>query len=185
MSLNPTYFNTVQELNDFLREVLIENSILNTDRHLNCGQTKYISLKRSPTDKFLRSLKCEDMSCPPCRSDIVGKHTHKISDYIPSQSDPPSRTLLITLTLCHSTQHPFKYLYDGIKSSISHMKNSYGWRKLKTDLKHRFHFDRIETKVSPHTGFNIHFHQVFGCYDNSIPLTDLKSRIHSLWSKTL
>ena len=148
MSSNPTYFNTVQELNDFLREVLIDNSILNTDRHLNCGQTKYISLKRSPTDKFLRSLKCEDLSCPPCRSDIVAKHIHKISDYISTQSDPPSRTL-------------------------------------KTDLKHRFNFDRIETKVSPHTGFNIHFHQVFGCYDNSIPLTDLKSRIHSLWSKSL
>ena len=80
MSSNPTYFNTVQELNDFLREVLIDNSILNTDRHLNCGQTKYISLKRSPTDKFLRSLKCEDLSCPPCRSDIVAKHNHKISD---------------------------------------------------------------------------------------------------------
>ena len=45
MSSNPTYFNTVKELNDFLREVLIDNSILNTDRHLNCGQTKYISLK--------------------------------------------------------------------------------------------------------------------------------------------
>ena len=180
MSSNPTYFNTLQELNDFLREVLIDNSILNTDRHLNCGQTKYISLKRSPTDKFLRSLKCEDLSCPPCRSDIVAKHTHKISDYISTQSDPPSRTLLITLTLSHSTQHPFKYLYDGIKSSISHMKNSYGWRKLKTDLKHRFHFDRIETKVSPHTGFNIHCHQVFGCYDNSIPLqTSNQESTHS------
>ena len=185
MSTNPTYFNTVQELNDFLREVLIDNTILHTDRHLNCGQTKYISLKRSPTDKFLRSLKCEDLSCPPCRSDIVGKHTHKILDYISTQSCPPIRTLLITLKLSHSTQHPFKYLYDGIKSSISHMKNSYGWRKLKTDLKHRFHFDRIETKVSPHTGFNVHCHQVFGCDDNSIPLTDLKPRIHSLWSKSL
>ena len=70
MYLNPTYFNTVQELNDFLREVLIENSILNTDRHLNCGQTKYVSLKRSPTDKFLRSLKCEDLSCPPCNQTL-------------------------------------------------------------------------------------------------------------------
>ena len=77
MSSNPTYFNTVQELNDFLREVLIDNSILNTDRHLNCGQTKYISHKRSPTDKSLRSLKCEDLSCPPCRSDIVAKHIYK------------------------------------------------------------------------------------------------------------
>ena len=103
MSTIPTYFNIVKELNDFLREVLIDNTILHTDRHLNCGQTEYISLKRSPTDKFLRSLKCEDLSCPPCRSDIVGKHTHKILEYISTHSCPPIRTLLITLKLSHST----------------------------------------------------------------------------------
>ena len=147
----------IDELNTSLQQTLLTNGILFTDRHKNCGSYKTLPDKIRPLDfKNKTKMSCGDKtSCPVCRYKIISKHRKKIYDLT---NDFEGRILMNTFHLSHNKRNTLPYLYKGLKSSIRDMKNSHGWRTLKKDLDHQFHFDRIQIVVSPENGFHPHCH---------------------------
>ena len=181
----PSNFNDLEHLNNTIREVLVSNKVLNTKKNKQCGTVRYVGLRRSPSDKFRKSLNCGDMSCPVCRSKRVNRGIHEVKEYTDGFLDHMGRTLLLTFTLNHTRKHTYKYLQNGIKSSIKHFKNSHGWRKLKKELDLQFHYDRIETTHSPNNGFHIHCHSVLGVMNHEMTQDEIKSRVFTEWNKSL
>jgi hypothetical protein len=178
-------FKDVNELNQSLREVLISNGVLNTKKNKDCGRVRHVGLKRNPTDKFVRSFLCGDMSCPVCRSKRVNKGIMEVKQYTSQFHDHGGRTVLVTFTLNHNKKHTYKYLHDGLKSSLSHFKDSQEWKKLKQELDIQFHYDRFETTISTKNYFHVHCHEVIGCMNHEMTKNEIKSRFFNQWNKSL
>ena len=181
----PSNFNNLEHLNNTIREVLVSHKVLNTKKNKQCGTLRHVGLKRSPQDKFLKSLNCGDMSCPVCRSKRVNQGIHEVKEYTDGFLDHMGRTLLLTFTLNHTRKHSYKYLHDGIKSSLKHFKNGHGWRKLKKDLDLQFHYDRLETTHTPDNGFHVHCHSILGVMNHEMSKDEIKSRVFTEWNKSL
>ena len=174
----------IDELNTSLQQTLLTNGVLFTDRHKNCGSYKTLPDKIRPLDfKNKTKMSCGDKtSCPVCRYKFISKHRKKIYDLT---NDFEGRILMNTLKLSHNKRNTLPYLYKGLKSSIRDMKNCHGWRTLKKDLDHQFHFDRIQIVVSPENGYHPHCHQIFSCLNWEISKEEIKERISNIWSMSV
>jgi hypothetical protein len=181
----PPTFETLDQLNQSIYKTLLSHGVLYTPRHQQCSKITHVPLKRSPTDKFRRSLRCEDLSCPNCRSIRVNQSLHEVRDYIRGFHDQGGRTLLLTLTLNHRRNTTCEFLSKKIRDTLSHFKNSHQWRQLKRQLNHQFHYDRIEITTSPKAGFHVHCHTILGALEPDTTPATLQPLLLTQWNKSL
>ena len=170
----------IELTDELIRDTLIEHKVITKERVMDCGRwkTKKVGYDRH-INKSYQSI-CNDLVCRVCRKkrrDII-----RTRHYIQNQSliAKGGETLLLTLTIPHSAKDTLNDLYKRFRKSISQMKESRIWRKLRKEIGMEYHYDTIEITKNDN-GFHIHNHITLGCFGNKLSLQQIKDFIFITW----
>jgi len=166
-----------------IRDLLIENHIIDNPRILRCGKS---SNKRfeggfgyiyNPYITF-----CGRWECRVCRSKLIEKQRkHHFSNNIEFINLRKSKILLLTLTVPHCSQDSFSSLYKRFKRSLIQMKGGWGWKKLKKITSCEFHYDNIEIPLTD-KGYHPHNHITYGVLNPDVSNKTIKDILFDTWS---
>ena len=145
----------IELTDELIRDTLIEHKVITKKRVMDCG-----SWKNNKFDVIINKpyrYICNDLVCRVCRKkrkDII-----RTRHYIQNQSliAKGGETLLLTLTIPHSAKDTLNDLYKRFRKSISQMKESRIWRKLRKESGMEYHYDTIEITKNDN-GFHTHDH---------------------------
>ena len=170
----------IELTDELIRDTLREHKVITKERVMDCGRwkTKKVGYDRH-INKSYQSI-CNDLVCRVCRKkrrDII-----RTRHYIQNQSliAKGGETLLLTLTIPHSAKDTLNDLYKRFRKSISQMKESRIWRKLRKEIGMEYHYDTIEITKNDN-GFHIHNHIILGCFRNKLSLQQIKDFIFITW----
>jgi len=166
-----------------IRDLLIENHIIDNPRILRCGKS---SNKRceggfgyiyNPYFTF-----CGRWECRVCRSKLIEKQRkHHFSNNIEFINLRKGKILLLTLTVPHSIQDSFSFIYKRFKRSLSEMKGGWGWKKLKKITSCEFHYDTLEITHTDN-GKHLHNHITYGVLNPDVSNKTIKDILFDTWS---
>ena len=166
-----------------IRDLLIENHIIDNPRILRCGKS---SNKRfeggfgyiyNPYFTF-----CGRWECRVCRSKLIEKQRkHHFSNNIEFINLRKGKILLLTLTVPHCIQDSFSFIYKRFKRSLSEMKGGWGWKKLKKITSCEFHYDTLELTHTDN-GNHLHNHITYGVLNPDVSNKTIKDILFDTWS---
>ena len=88
---------------------------------------------------------------------------------------------MFTLTVPHTIKDKLSSLYERFQMSISKMKHSRSWRKIKDLTNCQFHYNNIEL-TERKNGYHLHNHITFGVM-NDVSLSTIEDILFDSWSK--
>ena len=88
---------------------------------------------------------------------------------------------MFTLTVPHTVKDKLSSLYERFQMSISKMKHSRSWRKIKEITNCQFHYNNIEL-TERKNGYHLHNHITFGIM-NDVSLSTIEDILFDSWSK--
>lgn len=166
-----------------IRDLLIENHIIDNPRVVRCGKTSnkrfegHWGLKYKPYITF-----CGRWECRVCRSKLIEKQRkHHFSNNIEFINLRRGKILLLTLTVPHRIQDSFSFIYERFKRSLSEMKGGWGWKKLKKITSCEFHYDNLEITHTDN-GKHLHNHITYGVLNPDVSNKTIKDILFDTWS---
>jgi len=166
-----------------IRDLLIENHIIDHPRVVRCGRTSNKvyegswGLKYNPYITF-----CGSWECRVCRSKLLEKQRkHHFSNNIEFINFRKGKILLLTLTIPHRIQDSFSFIYEGFKESLKQMKGGWGWKKLRKITSCEFHYDTLELTHTDN-GKHLHNHITYGVLNPDVSNKTIKDILFDTWS---
>mgnify|MGYP001300816296 FL=1 len=166
-----------------IRDLLIENHIIDNPRVVRCGRTSNKvyegswGLKYNPYITF-----CGSWECRVCRSKLLEKQRkHHFSNNIEFINLRKGKILLLTLTVPHRIQDSFSFIYEGFKESLKQMKGGWGWKKLRKITSCEFHYDTLELTHTDN-GKHLHNHITYGVLNPDVSNKTIKDILFDTWS---
>ncbi len=166
-----------------IRDLLIENHIIDNPRVVRCGRTSNKvyegswGLKYNPYITF-----CGSWECRVCRSKLIEKQRkHHFSNNIEFINLRKGKILLLTLTIPHRIQDSFSSIYERFKRSLSEMKGGWGWKKLRKITSCEFHYDTLELTHTDN-GKHLHNHITYGVLNPDVSNKTIKDILFDTWS---
>ena len=81
---------------------------------------------------------------------------------------------MFTLTVPHTVKDKLSSLYERFQKSLSNMKHSRSWRKIKDLTNCQFHYNNIEL-TERDSGYHLHNHITYGIMNNVFHYQRLKT----------
>ena len=166
-----------------IRDLLIENHIIDNPRILRCGKSSNKvyegswGLRYQPYITF-----CGRWECRVCRSKLIEKQRkHHFRNNIEFINLRKGKILLLTLTVPHRIQDSFSFIYKRFKRSLSEMKGGWGWKKLKKITSCEFHYDTLELTHTDN-GKHLHNHITYGVLNPDVSNKTIKDILFDTWS---
>jgi len=166
-----------------IRDLLIENHIIDNPRVVRCGRTSNKvyegswGLKYNPYITF-----CGSWECRVCRSKLLERQRkHHFSNNIEFINLRKGKILLLTLTVPHRIQDSFSFIYEGFKESLKQMKGGWGWKKLRKITSCEFHYDTLELTHTDN-GKHLHNHITYGVLNPDVSNKTIKDILFDTWS---
>ena len=166
-----------------IRDLLIENHIIDNPRIVRCGNTSNKRFEGGfgytyhPYFTF-----CGRWECRVCRSKLIEKQRkHHFRNNIEFINFRKGKILLLTLTIPHCIQDSFSFIYKRFKRSLSEMKSGWGWKKLKKITSCEFHYDTLELTHSEN-GYHPHNHITYGVLNPDVSNKTIKDILFDTWS---
>ena len=166
-----------------IRDLLIENHILDNPRIVRCGNMSNKvyegswGLRYQPYITF-----CGRWECRVCRSKLIEKQRkHHFSNNIDFIRLRKGKIILLTLTVPHCIQDSLSFIYSRFKSSLSLMKGGWGWKKLKKMTSCEFHYDTLEITHTDN-GKHLHNHITYGVLNPDVSNKTIKDILFDTWS---
>lgn len=166
-----------------IRDLLIENHIIDNPRIVRCGNTSnriyegHWGLRYKPYITF-----CGRWECRVCRSKLIEKQRkHHFRNNIEFINFRKGKILLLTLTVLHCIQDSLSSIYKRFKRSLSEMKGGWGWKKLKKITSCEFHYDNLEITHTDN-GKHLHNHITYGVLNNDVSNKTIKDILFKTWS---
>jgi len=183
-TMDNNYFSIIEEdLN--IKNTLVDNGIINNIRIRMCGQwtnitnKKELNIKKNYTRYF-----CKKWECRFCRRKLIKR---MISNHIKYQKNFLSnggKIILITLTIPNFIYNQDIDFHAKFKKSISILKESRGWEKLKNLTNGQFHYDNIELTFT-NNEYQLFDHIIYGVMNDNIEISILNNILYDYWSKSI
>jgi len=166
-----------------IRDLLIENHIIDNSRILRCGNWSNKEGYFKPNQYFKPYITfCGRWECRVCRSKLIEKQRkHHFSNNIEFINFRKGKILLLTLTVPHRIQDSFSFIYKRFKRSLSEMKGGWGWKKLKKITSCEFHYDTLEIPITDN-GYHPHNHITYGVLNPDVSNKTIKDILFDTWS---
>ena len=166
-----------------IRDLLIENHIIDNPRIVRCGNTSNKIFEGSWGLRYQPYITfCGRWECRVCRSKLIEKQRkHHFSNNIEFINLRKGKILLLTLTVPHRIQDSFSFIYKRFKRSLSEMKGGWGWKKLKKITSCEFHYDTLELTHTDN-GNHLHNHITYGVLNNDVSNKTIKDILFDTWS---
>jgi hypothetical protein len=158
-----------------IRDLLIQESIIDDHRVVRCGHfSNYERYKPYPTF-------CKRYQCRVCRRKLIDtqrkKHYSNNIEFI----NRDGTVIMLTLTVPHTVKDKLSSLYERFQKSLSNMKHSRSWRKIKDLTNCQFHYNNIEL-TERKNGYHLHNHITYGIM-NDVSLSTIEDILFDSWSK--
>jgi hypothetical protein len=166
-----------------IRDLLIENHIIDNPRILRCGNWSNKEGYFKPNQYFKPYITfCGRWECRVCRSKLLEKQRkHHFRNNIEFINLRKGKILLLTLTVPHCIQDSFSFIYKRFKRSLSEMKGGWGWKKLKKMTSCEFHYDTLEITHTDN-GKHLHNHITYGVLNPDVSNKTIKDILFDTWS---
>ncbi len=166
-----------------IRDLLIENHIIDNPRILRCGNWSNKEGYFKPNQYFKPYITfCGRWECRVCRSKLIEKQRkHHFRNNIEFINLRKGKILLLTLTIPHTIKDSFSSIYERFKGSLSQMKGGWGWKKLKKITSCEFHYDTLELTHTDN-GKHLHNHITYGVLNPDVSNKTIKDILFDTWS---
>ena len=159
-----------------IRDLLIQESIIDDHRVVRCGHfSNYERYKPYPTF-------CKRYQCRVCRRKLIDtqrkKHYSNNIQFINTNGS----ILMFTLTVSHTVKDTLSSIHERFMKSISNMKHSRSWKKIKEMTNYKFHYNNYELTERRDSGYHFHNHIIFGKM-NDVSLSTIEDVLYDSWSK--
>ncbi len=162
-----------------IRDLLIQESIIDYHR---CGEwsNKEGYFKQNQYHKPYPTF-CRRYDCRVCRRKKINKQRKKHYSNNIQLINTNGSILMFTLTVPHTVKDKLSSLYERFQMSISKMKHSRSWRKIKDLTNCQFHYNNIEL-TERKNGYHLHNHITYGIM-NDVSLSTIEDILFDSWSK--
>ena len=128
-----------------IRDLLIKESIIQDPRVIRCGKwsNKEGYFKQNQYHKPYPTF-CGKYECRVCRRKLINTQRKKHYSNNIQLINTNGSILMFTLTVPHTVKDKLSSLYERFQKSISKMKHSRSWRKIKDLTDCQFHYNNIE-----------------------------------------
>ena len=109
-----------------IKNILVGNGIINNSRIAMCGKWFNKKHKKNKTRFF-----CMNWECRMCRRKLIEKINTTHSSHNQKFLNKGGTLLLLTLTVPNFTYHKKNNIFTKFKNSLSLLKESRGWDKIK------------------------------------------------------
>lgn len=123
-------------------------------------------------------------TCPVCATKIAIGKREQVQLALERGAMRGWKAYMVTLTASHTRGDSLATLLRRTKTAKKRMKNWRGWRALMTAIGLRGYVDATEITWYFTAGWHVHFHIVL-LVEESVPISELESKIYALWSKAL
>ena len=165
-----------------IRNLLIQESIIQDSRVIRCGKWSnkegYVRPNQyyQPYQTF-----CNRYECRFCRRRLIERQRLKHYSNNIQFINRGGQVLLFTLTIPHTIKDKLSSLHERFQKSLSKMKHSRGWRKIKEITNGQFHYNNIEL-TERKNGYHLHNHITYGTM-NDVSLLTIEDILFDTWSK--
>ena len=165
-----------------IRDLLIQESVIDDYRIKRC--CKFSNSERNNTPiKPVRSYPtfCNRYECRFCRRKLIDtqrkKHYSNNIQFINTNGS----ILMFTLTVSHTVKDTLSSIHERFMKSISNMKHSRSWKKIKEMTNYKFHYNNYELTERRDSGYHFHNHIIFGKM-NDVSLSTIEDVLYDSWS---
>jgi len=166
-----------------IRDLLIQESVIDDYRIKRCCKFSNSERNNTPT-KPVRSYPtfCNRYECRFCRRKLIDtqrkKHYSNNIQFINTNGS----ILMFTLTVSHTVKDTLSSIHERFMKSISNMKHSRSWKKIKEMTNYKFHYNNYELTERRDSGYHFHNHIIFGKM-NDVSLSTIEDVLYDSWSK--
>ena len=161
-----------------IRDLLIQESIIDYHR---CGEwsNKEGFYKKNQYHKPYPTF-CNRYECRFCRRKLIDtqrkKHYSNNIQFINTNGS----ILMFTLTVSHTVKDTLSSIHERFMKSISNMKHSRSWKKIKEMTNYKFHYNNYELTETRDSGYHFHNHIIFGKM-NDVSLSTIEDVLYDSW----
>ena len=157
-----------------IRDLLIQERIIDDKRVLRCS--KFSNYERyTPYPTF-----CRRYECRVCRRKLIDTQRKKHYSNNIQFININGSILMFTLTVSHSVKDTLSSIHERFMKSISNMKHSRSWKKIKGMTDYKFHYNNFEL-TERDSGHHFHNHIIFGKM-NDVSLSTIEDVLYDSWS---
>ena len=166
-----------------IRDLLIQESVIDDYRISRCCKFSNSERNNTPT-KPVRSYPtfCNRYECRFCRRKLIDtqrkKHYSNNIQFINTNGS----ILMFTLTVSHTVKDTLSSIHERFMKSISNMKHSRSWKKIKEMTNYKFHYNNYELTERRDSGYHFHNHIIFGKM-NDVSLSTIEDVLYDSRSK--
>jgi len=165
-----------------IRNLLIKESIIQDPRVIRCG-------KWSNKEGFVRQNQyyqpyqtfCNRYECRFCRRKLINRQRRKHFSNNIQFINRKGLVLMLTVTIPHTIKDRLSSLHERFQKSLSNLKRSHGWKKIKEITNYQFHYNSIEL-TERKNGYHLHNHMTVGVM-NDVSLLTIEDLLFDTWSK--
>jgi hypothetical protein len=157
-----------------IRDLLIQESVIDDKRVVRCGHFSNYE-RHIPYPTF-----CNRYECRFCRRKLIDtqrkKHYSNNIQFINTNGS----ILMFTLTVSHTVKDTLSSIHERFMKSISNMKHSRSWKKIKEMTNYKFHYSNNELTERRDSGYHFHNHIIFGKM-NDVSLSTIEDVLYDSW----
>ena len=167
-----------------IRDLLIKESVIDDYRISRCCKFSNSERNNTPT-KLVRSYPtyCERFECRFCRRKIIDRQrkNHYRNNIEFLETNDRSSILMFTLTVPHTKKDTLSSIHDRFKKSMTNMKHSRSWKKIKEMTNYKFHYSNYELTETRDSGYHFHNHIIYGIQSNDVSLSTIEDVLYDSW----
>ena len=168
-----------------IRDLLIQESVIDDHRIKRCCKFSNTERNTRPNQP-IRSYPtyCERYECRFCRRKIIDTHrkNHYRNNIEFLETNDQSSIIMFTLTVPHTKKDTLPSIHDRFKKSMTNMKHSYPWKKIKEMTNYKFHYSNYELTETRDSGYHFHSHIIYGVQSNDVSLSTIEDVLYDSWS---
>ena len=171
----------LQQQDKEIRDLLIQERIIDDKRVVRCGKFSNTERNTRP-NQYLRpfTTSCQRYECRVCRRELIDtqrkKHYSNNIQFINTNGS----ILMFTLTVSHTVKDTLSSIHERFLKSISNMKHSRSWKKIKQMTNYKFHYNNYELTETRDSGYHFHNHIIFGKM-NDVSLSTIEDVLYDSW----
>ena len=167
-----------------IRDLLIQESVIDDHRIKRCCKFSNTERNTRPNQP-IRSYPtyCERYECRFCRRKIIDTHrkNHYRNNIEFLENNDQSSIIMFTLTVPHTKKDTLPSIHDRFKKSMTNMKHSYPWKKIKEMTNYKFHYTNYELTETRDSGYHFHSHIIYGVQSNDVSLSTIEDVLYDSW----
>jgi len=167
-----------------IRDLLIKESVIDDYRISRCCKFSNSERNNTPT-KPVRSFItfCKRYQCRFCRRKIIDTHrkNHYRNNIEFLENDDRNSIVMITLTVPHTKIDTLPSIHDRFKKSMTNMKHSRSWKKIKEMTNYKFHYSNYELTETRDSGYHFHNHIIYGIQSSDVSLSTIEDVLYDSW----